>query len=114
MYFYDLAYEEHILQICEAFAEMPAGRADMLRRALVKEKTAEVEKMRLEFWACAERHGRTQPEIEAHARQRIRLRVRLCHFARRGIAAHSVFCRGPLAVSSATTTVLMFTNSLMP
>jgi error-prone DNA polymerase len=60
-----VAYEEHILQICEAFAEMPAGRADMLRRALVKEKTAEVEKMRLEFWACAERHGRTQPEIEA-------------------------------------------------
>jgi DNA-directed DNA polymerase III PolC len=60
-----VAYEEHILQICEAFAEMPGGRADMLRRALVKEKTAEVEKMRLEFWACAERHGRTQSEIEA-------------------------------------------------
>jgi hypothetical protein len=29
-----VAYEEHILQICEAFADMPAGRADMLRRAL--------------------------------------------------------------------------------
>src|ERR1019366_2948035 len=27
-----------ILQICEAFADMPAGRADMLRRAVVKEK----------------------------------------------------------------------------
>src|SRR5471030_1461576 len=44
---------------------MPAGRADMLRRALVKQKAAEVEKMRLEFWTNAERHGRTQPEIEA-------------------------------------------------
>jgi Bacterial DNA polymerase III alpha subunit finger domain/Bacterial DNA polymerase III alpha NTPase domain len=27
-----VAYEEHILQICEAFAGMPAGRADFLRR----------------------------------------------------------------------------------
>src|SRR5258708_5595052 len=60
-----VAYEEHILQICEAFAAMPAGRADMLRRALVKQKTADVEKMRLEFWCYAERHGRTQAEIEA-------------------------------------------------
>jgi len=60
-----VAYEEHILQICEAFAAMPAGRADILRRALVKQKAAEVEKMRLEFWACAERAARTVPEIEA-------------------------------------------------
>ena len=60
-----VAYEEHILQICEAFAAMPAGRADMLRRALVKEMAAEVEKMRLEFWDCAVRQGRAQPEIEA-------------------------------------------------
>jgi DNA polymerase III alpha subunit len=60
-----VAYEEHILQICEAFASMPAGRADMLRRALVKEKAAEIEKMRLEFWDCAVRLGRTQLEIEA-------------------------------------------------
>ena len=60
-----VAYEEHILQICEAFANMPAGRADMLRRALVKEKVPEVEKMRLEFWDYAARHGRTQVETEA-------------------------------------------------
>ena len=60
-----VAYEEHILQICEAFADMPAGRADILRRSLVKQKAVEVEKMRLEFWACAERKGRTQPEIES-------------------------------------------------
>ena len=59
-----VAYEEHILQICEAFADMPAGRADILRRSLVKQKAADVEKMRLEFWGCAERKGRTQPEIE--------------------------------------------------
>ena len=31
-----VAYEEHILQICEAFAGMAPGRADYLRRALVK------------------------------------------------------------------------------
>ncbi len=60
-----VAYEEHILQICEAFAAMPAGRADILRRALVKQKTAEVEKMRLEFWTCAERQGRKAHEIES-------------------------------------------------
>jgi DNA-directed DNA polymerase III PolC len=60
-----VAYEEHILQICEAFAHMPAGRADMLRRALVKEKAADIEKMRLEFWGCAVSQGHTQAEIEA-------------------------------------------------
>jgi DNA polymerase III alpha subunit len=60
-----VAYEEHILQICEAFASMPAGRADILRRALVKEKAAEIEKMRLEFLEGAARQGRTQAEIEA-------------------------------------------------
>jgi DNA-directed DNA polymerase III PolC len=60
-----VAYEEHILQICEAFADMPAGRADILRRSLVKQKAADVEKLRLEFWGCAECKGRTQPEIES-------------------------------------------------
>jgi len=60
-----IAYEEHILQICEAFAGMPAGRADILRRALVKQKTSEVEKLRLEFWGYAERQGRTPSEIES-------------------------------------------------
>jgi DNA-directed DNA polymerase III PolC len=60
-----VAYEEHILQICEAFADMPAGRADILRRSLVKQKAVEVEKLRLEFWGCAERKGRTQTEIES-------------------------------------------------
>jgi DNA polymerase III alpha subunit len=36
-----------------------------MRRALVKQKSAEVEKMRLEFWTCAEQAGRTAPEIDA-------------------------------------------------
>ncbi|OYW69538.1 MAG: hypothetical protein B7Z21_01115 [Verrucomicrobiales bacterium 32-60-5] len=31
-----IAYEEHVLQICEAFAGLAPGRADVLRRALVK------------------------------------------------------------------------------
>src|SRR5258708_38905669 len=60
-----VAYEEHILQICEAFAEMPAGRADMLRRALVKGKTAPGEKVRLGVWACAQRPGATRAGIPA-------------------------------------------------
>ncbi|GEP43882.1 hypothetical protein BGE01nite_31730 [Brevifollis gellanilyticus] len=33
-----VVYEEHILQICEAFAGMPPGRGDVLRRALNKHK----------------------------------------------------------------------------
>jgi DNA polymerase III alpha subunit len=60
-----IAYEEHILQICEAFAGMPAGRADILRRALVKQKAAEVDKLRLEFWEYAKGQGRTASEIES-------------------------------------------------
>jgi DNA polymerase-3 subunit alpha len=32
-----VVYEEHILQICESFAGLPPGRADVLRRALAKE-----------------------------------------------------------------------------
>src|SRR5260221_8425681 len=37
-----VVYEEHILQISEAFAGLPPGRADVLRRALVKQKRAVV------------------------------------------------------------------------
>src|SRR5213594_4349495 len=33
-----VVYEEHILQICEAFAGLPPGRADVLRRAMGKNK----------------------------------------------------------------------------
>jgi DNA-directed DNA polymerase III PolC len=60
-----VAYEEHILQICEAFANMPAGRADILRRSLVKQKATDIEKLRLEFWDYAQRLGRSEPEIQS-------------------------------------------------
>ena len=60
-----IAYEEHILQIADAFAAMPAGRADILRRALVKVQDAKIEEMRGEFCDFARRHGRTEEEIRA-------------------------------------------------
>ena len=60
-----IAYEEHILQIAEAFAGMPAGRADILRRALVKVQDAKIEEMRGEFCDFARRRGRTEEEIRA-------------------------------------------------
>ena len=40
--------EEHILQICEAFAGC-LGRADILRRALAKQKQAVIEEVKGEF-----------------------------------------------------------------
>jgi DNA-directed DNA polymerase III PolC len=58
-----VAYEEHILQICEAFAGLPAGRADVLRRALVKVKTATIEEIGREFIASARKLHRTDDEI---------------------------------------------------
>lgn len=60
-----IAYEEHILQIAHDFAGMPAGRADILRRALVKVQDAKIEEMRVEFCGFARRHGRTEQEIRA-------------------------------------------------
>ena len=60
-----IAYEEHILQIAHDFAGMPAGRADILRRALVKVQNAKIEEMRGEFCGFARRRGRTEEEIRA-------------------------------------------------
>jgi DNA-directed DNA polymerase III PolC len=57
-------YEEHILQICEAFAGLPPGRADVLRRALNKHKHAVIEEIRLEFFASAELQGHPPEKIE--------------------------------------------------
>ena len=45
-----VVYEEHILQLCEAFAGLPPGRADVLRRALNKQKRAVIEEIRGEFF----------------------------------------------------------------
>jgi DNA-directed DNA polymerase III PolC len=58
-----VVYEEHILQICESFAGLPPGRADVLRRALGKDKTAVIEEIHQEFIRCACEHGRTGAEI---------------------------------------------------
>ena len=58
-----VVYEEHVLQICEAFAGLPPGRADVLRRALGKEKTGIIDQIQVEFAECARRRGRTEAEI---------------------------------------------------
>ena len=58
-----VVYEEHILQICEAFAGLPPGRADVLRRALGKEKMDVIAQIQGEFAESARRLGRTEAEI---------------------------------------------------
>jgi DNA polymerase III alpha subunit len=60
-----VAYEEHVLQICEVFAGWNAGRADILRRMLVKDRMANVEVWREEFAAAARGKERTEDEIDA-------------------------------------------------
>jgi len=60
-----VAYEEHILQICEAFAGLPGGRADVLRRALVKAHSEKVAALEKEFAESARARGRTPEEIRA-------------------------------------------------
>ena len=52
-----VVYEEHILQICEAFAGLPPGRADVLRRALNKQKRKVIEEVHGEFVASAKARG---------------------------------------------------------
>lgn len=59
-----VAYEEHVLQIAEVFAAWSAGRADQLRRALVKNRINTVREMKKEFIDHARRAGRTDAEIE--------------------------------------------------
>ncbi len=59
-----VVYEEHILQLCEAFAGLPPGRADVLRRALNKQKRAVVGEIRGEFFASALARGHS-PEKTA-------------------------------------------------
>ncbi|MEW6159035.1 MAG: DNA polymerase III subunit alpha [Verrucomicrobiota bacterium] len=59
-----VVYEEHILQICEAFAGLPPGRADVLRRALGKDKHETIDTIHQEFIACARALGRTGKEID--------------------------------------------------
>jgi len=59
-----VVYEEHILQICEAFAGLPPGRADVLRRALNKQKRAVIAEIRDEFFASAKARGHALEKIE--------------------------------------------------
>lgn len=58
-----VVYEEHILQICEAFAGLTPGRADVLRRALAKEKVEVVREIREEFVASAMGRGHAPGRI---------------------------------------------------
>jgi error-prone DNA polymerase len=59
-----VVYEEHILQICEAFAGLPAGRADVLRRALNKQKRPVIEEIQGEFFSASLARGHS-PEKTA-------------------------------------------------
>ena len=58
-----IVYEEHILQICEAFAGMAPGRGDLLRRALVKGKTARIAELGKEFILSARARGHDEDSI---------------------------------------------------
>ena len=58
-----VVYEEHILQMCEAFAGLPPGRADVLRRALSKFKEPLIEEIRREFFSCAKARGQDDDKI---------------------------------------------------
>jgi error-prone DNA polymerase len=58
-----VVYEEHILQISEAFAGLPPGRADVLRRALNKQNHPMIEKIQGEFFASAQARGHSLEKI---------------------------------------------------
>lgn len=58
-----VVYEEHILQISEAFAGLSPGRADVLRRALNKQNRPMIEKIRGEFFAAALARGHAPEKI---------------------------------------------------
>jgi DNA-directed DNA polymerase III PolC len=59
-----VVYEEQILQICEAFAGLPGGRADVLRRALGKENTVVIAELERAFRECARGRGHSEALIE--------------------------------------------------
>ncbi len=60
-----IVYEEQILQICEVFAGLDPGRADRLRRALVKRDWETATEIGAEFTAKARAGGRSDDEIKA-------------------------------------------------
>ncbi len=59
-----VVYEEHILQICELFAGLAPGRADVLRRALNKRKEKTIEIIRREFFQSAINRGHSEEKIQ--------------------------------------------------
>ena len=58
-----VVYEEHILQISEAFAGLNPGRADVLRRALVKQNWRVVKEIEKEFADRARARGHADEKI---------------------------------------------------
>ncbi len=58
-----VVYEEHILQISEAFAGLSPGRADVLRRALVKQNATVVKEIAKEFAEQARARGHEDAKI---------------------------------------------------
>ena len=59
-----VVYEEHILQICEAFAGLNPGRADVLRRALNKQKFSAIQEIQKEFFTSAKARGHAPEKIK--------------------------------------------------
>ena len=60
-----LVYEEHILLVANGFAGMPWGRADTLRRCLVKNRdTKKIDELGAEFRACSRARGHSEEETE--------------------------------------------------
>jgi DNA-directed DNA polymerase III PolC len=59
-----VAYEEHILQICQAFAGLSGGRSDLLRRALAKKNLLTIAEIKKEFILSAQSLHRSPLEIE--------------------------------------------------
>jgi DNA polymerase III alpha subunit len=59
-----IVYEEQVLQICEAFAAMPPGESDLLRRALNKRDWDKAKTFGKQFWRRAREEGRTREEIK--------------------------------------------------
>src|SRR5207245_7017897 len=71
--------------ICEAFAGLAPGRADMLRRALNKQKRAAIEEISSEFIASALARGHP---MDKTAEDRKSTRLNSSH----GSISYAVFC----------------------
>lgn len=57
-----VVYEEHVLQICERFAGLDPGRADLLRRALGKQDSGRIALLKQDFEVAARQRGRGEAE----------------------------------------------------